>query len=63
MLLLIQCGERWVLFLGLLLIIDISVLNENSVDPDLMTRSVAYDLGQHSLQRSHLWDARLKWVN
>ena len=50
------------LFLGELLILEIPVLNANSVDPDQMLHSAASDLGLHCLQRSHLWDARLKWV-
>ena len=51
------------LFLGLLLIIEIPVLNAKSVDPDQMPRSAASDLGLQCLQRSNLWDAGLKWVN
>ena len=48
--------------LVLLLITEIPVLNANSADPDQTPRSAASDLGLHCLQRSHLWDARLKWV-
>ena len=50
------------LVLGLLLITEIPALNENSVDPDQTPCSVASDLILHCFQRSHLWDARLKWV-
>ena len=38
-------------------------LNANSVYSDQMPRSAASDLGLHCLSMSHLWDARLKWVN
>ena len=41
----------------------IPVLNAKSVDPGQTPRSVASDLGLHCLPMSHLWDARLKWVN
>ena len=51
------------LFLRLSLVKEIPVLNANSADPDQMPNSVASDLGLHCLQWSHLWDARLKWVN
>ena len=34
----------------------------DSVDPDQMPRSAAYDLGLHCLPASHLRDARLIWV-
>ena len=40
-----------------------SGLNTNSVEPDQMLCSVASELGLHCLPMSHLWDARLKWVN
>ena len=35
----------------------------NSEDPNETTHYVASDLGLRSLTMSHLWDARLKWVN
>ena len=38
-------------------------LNANSVDHDQTPRSAASDLVLHCLPMSHLWDARLKWVN
>ena len=43
--------------------VEIHVLNANSADPDQTPRSAASDLGLHCLLMSHLWDARLKWVN
>ena len=49
-------------FLLLIFIIEILVLNANSVDLDQMPRSVASDLGLHYLPISLLWDARHKWV-
>ena len=51
------------LFLGILLIREIPVFNANSVDPDQTPHYVASDLGLYCLQRFHLWDAKLKWVN
>ena len=42
--------------------VGISQLNANNIDPDQTQRSVASDLGVHCLPMSHLWDARLKWV-
>ena len=39
------------------------VLNANGVDPGQTPRSTASDLDLHCLQRSHLLDARHKWVN
>ena len=42
--------------------VEIYELNANSVDPDQMSRSAASDLGLHFLSISHLWDARLIWV-
>ena len=44
------------------LIIEIPVLNTNSVEPDQLPHSAVSNLGLHCLQRSHLWDARLEWV-
>ena len=49
-------------FLLLPYFIEISALNANSADPDQMPRSVASELGLHSLPMSLLWDARRKWV-
>ena len=43
-------------------LVEISKLNTNSVDPDQTPRSAASDLGLHFLPMSHLWDAGLKWV-
>ena len=43
--------------------IEIPVFNANSVDPDQTPRTASSDLGLHFLPMSHLWDARLKWVN
>ena len=40
----------------------ISEFNANIVDPDQMRHSAASDLGLHCLPMSHLWDAKLKWV-
>ena len=37
--------------------------NANSIDPDQTPRPAASDLGLHYLPMSHLWNARLKWVN
>ena len=34
------------------------VVNANSVDPDQMSHSAAFDLGLHCLPVSLLWDAR-----
>ena len=42
--------------------IVIHVFNANSAEPDQTPHSVASDLGLHCLPVSHLWDARLKWV-
>ena len=39
------------------------VLNANSVDPDLIPRFAASDLGLRCFPMSLLWDARCKWVN
>ena len=50
------------LLLGLLVIIEIIILNANRVNPDQTLHSAASDLGLHCLRMSHLWDARLKWV-
>ena len=51
-------------WLALLLscLIEIPVLNANSVAPDQTPRSVASDLGLHCLPMSILWVARHKWV-
>ena len=38
------------------------VINANSVDPDQIPRSASSDFGLHCLPKSHLWDARHKWV-
>ena len=43
-------------------LIGISIINANSEDPDQMLHAVASDLGLHCLPKSHLWDARHKWV-
>ena len=48
--------------LGLLFVREIPVVNANTVDPDQAPRSAVSDLVLHCLQRSHLWDARPKWV-
>ena len=53
---------RGVCFLLLSCFIEISELNSNSVDPDQMPCSAMFDLGQHCLPMSLLWDARLIWV-
>ena len=50
-------------FLIITCLIEIPVLNANSVDPDQMPRSAASDLGPHCLSMSLLWDVRLNWVN
>ena len=47
----------------LLFIIEIPVLNANSIDPDQMLHSAASDLDLHCLPASLLWDTRHKWVN
>ena len=52
----------WFVFSVLSFIIEIHVLNANSVDPDQMPHSVASDLGLHCLPMSLLWDTRHKWV-
>ena len=51
------------MFLGLLFIIEIPVLNANSVDPDQTPHYGVSDLDLLRLDWSNLWDARLKWVN
>ena len=43
--------------------IEIPLLNANREDPDQTPHSAASDLGLHCLSMSHLWDARLQWVN
>ena len=43
--------------------IQIPVFNANSVDPNQTPHTAASDLGLQFLPMSHLWDARLKWVN
>ena len=42
---------------------EISLLTAKGVDSDQTPRSAASDLCLHYLTMSHLWDARLKWVN
>ena len=49
-------------FLLLPCLIESTVFNANSVDPDQTPRSAASDLGLYCLLMSLLWDARLKWV-
>ena len=44
-------------------IIEIPVLNANSVDPDQTPRSVASELGLYCLSMSFLWDTRHKWAD
>ena len=41
---------------------EIPKCNANSVEPDQTPRSVASDLGPHSLLMSLLWNDRHKWV-
>ena len=55
--------EGLVLLLLIASFTAIPVLNANSVDPDQMLHSVAFDFGLHCLQRSHLLDDRHKLVN
>ena len=50
-------------FLLLPCFMEIPIINANSVEPDQMPHSAASDLGLHCLPVSHLWDARVKWVN
>ena len=38
------------------------VVNANSVDPDQIPHSATSDLSLHCLPKSHLWNARHKWV-
>ena len=52
----------WLIFLSHCFIY-IPVINATSVDPHQTPLSAASDLGLHCLPMSHLWDARLKWVN
>ena len=57
----------WLFYLSLWIgpfpfILEIPVLNVNSVDPDQMPHSVASDLGLHCLPVSLFWGARHKWV-
>ena len=51
-----------VLLLHVPCVIEIPVLDANSVDPDQTPRSAASDLGLHCLPVPLLWDTRLKWV-
>ena len=53
----------WLVFLLLSCFVKISEINANGVDPDQTLLSAASDLRLHCLPMSHLWDARLKWVN
>ena len=48
------------LFFNIVMFIEISNLNANSVDPNSIGSD---DLGLHCLPMFLLWDARLKWVN
>ena len=41
----------------------ISIVNDNSVDPDQTPHFAASDLGLHCLPMPLLWDAGHKWVN
>ena len=50
-------------FLLLLCIIEIPVVNANSVDPDQMPHSMASDQGLNCLPITILGLSRLKWVN
>ena len=51
----------WLVFI-IIIFVEISEFNANSVDPDQTPRSVASDLGLHYLLMSLLLDARLKLV-
>ena len=51
------------LFLLLSFIVEILVLNANSVDPNQTPCSAASDLGLHYLPMVLLWDARHTWFN
>ena len=44
-------------------IMEILVLNANSVDIDQTPHSTASDQGLHCLSMSLLWNARLKWAD
>ena len=46
----------WFVFI-IVMLVEISELNANCVDPDQTS-----DLGLYCLPMSLLWDARLKWV-
>ena len=50
----------WLVFI--IIIVEISELIANSVDPDQTPRSAASGLGLHCLPMSLLCDARCKWV-
>ena len=51
----------WLVF-TIVMFIEISEINANSVDPYQTPRTVASDLGLHRLPMSLLWGARLIWV-
>ena len=51
----------WLVFI-IVMFVEISELNANSVDPDQTLRSAASDLDQHCLPMSLLWDAKLVLV-
>ena len=51
----------WLFFI-IVVFVEISELNANSVDPDQTPHSAASDLDLHCLLMSLLWDARLIWV-
>ena len=51
----------WLVFI-ITMLIEIHVLNANSVEPDQTPRSAASDRGLLCLPMSLLWNTRLKWV-